>query len=138
MSDLAEISAELNKRFGANTIISGDQIAALQLPRVSTGSLSLDIETGGGFPYGRLIEIYGLESSGKSFIAAKIVANAQKSGKKAAWMDIEGAFDPEWASLLGVNVSDLMLARPVSGEQACDILEAFVQSSDCICSESFI
>lgn len=131
MSELEEIVGELNKRFGKKTIISGDEITALELPRASTGSLALDIETGGGFPFGRMVEIYGRESAGKSFVATKTVAEVQKLNKKAVWIDVEGTFDREWATILGVDVSKLLLARPESGEDACDILDAVIRSGDC-------
>ncbi len=131
MSGLAEAAAELNKRFGKNTVISGDEFKGLNVPRISTGSLTLDIALGGGLPVGRLIEIFGMESSGKSYIAALVVANAQKLGKKAVWIDVEGSFDKTWAALLGVNVKDLYVVRPESGEQAGDALETFVRADDC-------
>lgn len=131
MSGLEEAAAELNKRFGKNTVISGDELKALDVPRISTGSLTLDVATGGGLPVGRLIEIYGMESSGKSYIAALTVANAQKMGKKAVWIDVEGSFDAEWASLIGVDIKNLYLVRPENGERAGDILETCVRAEDC-------
>ncbi len=131
MSGLEDAAAELNKRFGKNTVISGDEFKGLDVPRISTGSLTLDIATGGGLPVGRLIEIYGMESSGKSYIAALTVANAQKMGKKAVWIDVEGSFDAIWASLLGVDTKSLYVVRPESGEQAGDALETFVRAEDC-------
>lgn len=131
MSDLSEIVNDLNSRFGKNTIISGDAIAGLDLDRVSTGGLSLDIELGGGFPYGRLVELFGREGTGKTAIALKTVAQVQKEGKSVLWIDVEASFDPEWAKLLGVDVSKLHLAKPESGEAACDILDAVVRSGEC-------
>ena len=131
MSGLDEAAAELNKRFGKNTVISGDEFKGVDIPRISTGSLALDIATGGGLPVGRLIEIFGMESSGKSYIAALLIANAQRMGKRAALIDAEGAFDDLWASLLGVDTSKLLVVRPESGEQAGDALEAFVRADDC-------
>ncbi len=131
MSGLDEAAADLNKRFGKNTVISGDEFKGLDIPRISTGSLTLDIATGGGLPTGRLIEIFGMESSGKTYLALKTVGNAQKMGKKAVWIDVEGVFDAEWATLLGVDISKLFVVRPESGEQAGDALETFVRAEDC-------
>lgn len=131
MSEFENTIRELNKRFGKHTLISGNDMTALEVKRVSTGSLSLDVETGGGLPFGRLVELYGYESSGKSYIAAKTVANAQAMGKKAVWIDVEGTFDPVWASLIGIDVGKLMLTRPDKGEIACDILDAVIRSGDC-------
>lgn len=131
MSELDNTIKELNKRFGKNTMISGNDMTSLEIARASTGSLALDIETGGGFPFGRVIEVYGRESSGKSYIAAKTVAQVQKMGKKAVWIDAEGTFDPIWAALIGVDVKALILTRPESGEIACDILDAVIRSGEC-------
>lgn len=131
MGDLEETISELNKRFGKNTIISGNEIKSVELPRVSTGSLSLDVETGGGLPFGRVVELFGRESTGKTFMSLKTVAEVQKLGRKAAWVDIEGSFDPVWAELLGVDVKKLILARPETGEIAGDILDAVIRSGDC-------
>ena len=131
MSELDDTIRELNKRFGKNTIISGDDIISLEVDRIPTGSLSLDIETGGGFPCGRVVELYGRESTGKTFIAEKTVAEAQKLGKTCVWIDVEGSFDPVWATTLGVDVKKLKLARPETGELACDVLDAVIRSGDC-------
>lgn len=131
MSELDNTIKELNKRFGKNTMISGNDMTSLEIARASTGSLALDIETGGGLPYGRVTELYGRESSGKSYIAARTVAQVQKAGKKAVWIDAEGTFDPVWAQLIGVDVKTLTLTRPESGEIACDILDAVIRSGEC-------
>jgi recombination protein RecA len=130
-SELDNTIRDLNKRFGKNTIISGDELAGIEVQRVSTGSLSLDIETGGGFPYGRLVELYGRESTGKSFMALKTAAEVQKQGKQVVWIDVEGSFDSVWSSLLGVNVKELKLCRPETGEIAGDILDAVIRSGEC-------
>lgn len=130
-NSLKETISELNKRFGKNTIISGDELKALDLKRVSSGSLALDIETGGGFPYGRVVELFGNESTGKSFIAAKTAAEVQKDKRQVMWIDVEGSFDASWAKLCGVEVSKIHLARPDTGEMACDILDASIRSGDC-------
>jgi len=131
MSDLEETIAELNKHFGRNTIISGNDMKAMDIARVSTGSLSLDIETGGGLPYGRVVELFGRESTGKSFMALKTAVQVQKAGKKVVWIDVEGSFDATWAERIGLNVSQIHLARPDKGEVACDILDAVIRSGDC-------
>ena len=131
MSELQETVKELNKRLGKNTIISGDALVGKPLDRVSTGSLSLDIETGGGLPYGRLVEFFGREGTGKTALALKTVAQAQKQGKSVVWIDVEGSFDYKWAALLGVDTSKINLAKPETGEAACDILDAVVRSGDC-------
>ena len=131
MGDLDDIIKDLNKRFGKNTIISGDDIVAMEIERIPTGSLALDVETGGGFPCGRVVELYGRESAGKTFMALKAVAEAQKLGKTAVWIDVEGSFDPVWAALLGVDLKKLRLTRPETGEIACDILDAVIRSGDC-------
>ena len=131
MSDLDDIMKKLNHDFGANTIISGDEIIAMEIERIPTGSLALDIETGGGYPCGRVIELFGRESAGKSFMALKAVAEAQKLGKVAVWIDVEGSFDPVWAALLGVNLKKLKLSRPETGELACDVMDAVIRSGEC-------
>ena len=131
VSDLKETIGELNKRFGRNTIISGDALVSLDIDRVSTGSLTLDIETGGGLPYGRVVEFFGREGTGKSVMAAKVASHVQKMGRDVVWLDVEGSFDPVWATCLGVDVTKIQLAKPESGEKACDILDAVVRSGDC-------
>lgn len=129
--NLDDVIKLLNKKYGENSIISGDECKRLVLPRVSTGSLSLDIETGGGLPNGRLIEIFGSEGSGKTSLAIKIAAEVQKIGKKVVWVDAEGAFDPIWAEKLGMNLKLLRIARPEKGEVAADIIDAVVRSGEC-------
>lgn len=130
MTQLDEVLVKLKKRFGA-AIAQGDEIKSLELERVSTGSLALDIETGGGLPYGRIVEFYGLESCGKSTLAMKVAASVQKAGKPVVWIDAEGAFDGEWAKLLGVDLGKLTVAKPQTGEEAGDILVSVVQSGVC-------
>jgi len=131
VGELDNILRQLNKDFGKNTIISGDEIVSLDIERIPTGSLSLDIETGGGFPCGRVVELFGRESAGKTFIALKAVAEAQKLGKVAVWIDVEGSFDPVWSALLGVDLKKLKLCRPETGELACDIMDAVLRSGEC-------
>lgn len=130
-SELDSVLRELNKRFGEKTVISGDEIVNLVVDRIPTGSLSLDIETGGGYPCGRVVELFGRESAGKTFMALKAVAEAQKLGKIAVWIDVEGSFDPVWSALLGVDLKKLKLSRPETGELACDILDAVIRSGEC-------
>jgi recombination protein RecA len=131
MGNLEDAVNNLNKHFGESTIISGNEVASLKIARVSTGSLSLDIESGGGVPYGRVTELFGYESTGKTFMAIKTAVQAQKQGKKVVWIDVEGTFDATWATLLGLDVSKIYLARPEKGEVACDILDAVIRSGDC-------
>lgn len=128
MSELDDVIKSLNKRYGQDEIIKGDEIDSLIIERIPTGSLSLDIELGGGLPTGRLVEIFGREMSGKTTVALLTIAEAQKVNKECAWIDLEGAYDPAWATALGVNIKRLYLARPDSGEKACDILDALVRS----------
>jgi recombination protein RecA len=131
MTELDDAIKELNKRFGPNTIMTGNDILALAVARIPTGSLSLDIETGGGFPCGRVIELFGRESTGKTFMALKTVAEAQKLKKECVWIDVEGTFDPTWAATLGVDPKALRLSKPETGERACDILDAIIRSGAC-------
>ena len=131
MGELDNIIRQLNKDFGKNTIISGDEIVAMEVDRIPTGSLSLDIEIGGGYPCGRVVELFGRESAGKTFMALKAVAEAQKIGKLAVWIDVEGSFDPVWATLLGVDLKKLKLSRPETGELACDVMDAVIRSGEC-------
>jgi len=127
---LDEVLGKLKKKYGA-AIVRGSEIRSIELDRVSTGSLALDIETGGGLPFGRICELYGLESAGKSTLAMKVVANVQKLGKPVVWIDAEGVFDGEWAKLLGIDLDKLTLAKPQTGEEAGDILVSVVQSGEC-------
>jgi len=127
---LDEVLGKLKKKYGA-AIVRGSEIRSIELDRVSTGSLALDIETGGGLPFGRICELYGLESAGKSTLAMKVVTNVQKLGKPVVWIDAEGVFDGEWAKLLGIDLDKLTLAKPQTGEEAGDILVSVVQSGEC-------
>jgi recombination protein RecA len=129
-NQLDEVLAKLRKKYGA-AILSGSDIRSIELDRVSTGSLALDIETGGGLPYGRICEFWGLESCGKTTLAMKVVANVQKEGKPVVWIDAEGVFDGEWAKLMGIDLDKLTLAKPQTGEEVGDILVSVVQSGEC-------
>ncbi len=121
---------QIQKQFGKGAIMKlGSEDAKLNVEAISTGCLSLDIATGiGGIPKGRITEIYGPESSGKTTIALHIIAEAQKAGGKAAFIDAEHALDPEYASKLGVDVDELLVSQPDTGEQALEICEMLVRS----------
>ncbi len=121
---------QIEKQFGKGAIMKlGSDGAKLNIDYISTGSVSLDIATGiGGIPRGRVIEIFGPESSGKTTLALHIIAEAQKKGGKAAFIDAEHALDPEYAGKLGVNIAELLVSQPDTGEQALEICEVLVRS----------
>ncbi len=127
---LEQAISQIEKQFGKGSIMKlGDESAKVRIPAISTGSLELDIALGiGGVPRGRVIEIYGPESSGKTTLTLHIVAQAQKSGGIAAFVDAEHALDPSYASKLGVNTDDLLVSQPDTGEEALEITEALVRS----------
>ena len=122
--------SQIQKSFGKGAIMKlGDDDAKLNVEAISTGSMSLDMATGvGGVPRGRIIEIYGPESSGKTTLTLHIIAEAQKAGGKAAFIDAEHALDPEYARNLGVDVDELLVSQPDYGEQALEIVEMLVRS----------
>ncbi len=121
--------AQIEKQFGKGSIMKLGENAKLNIEAIPTGALPLDIATGiGGVPKGRIIEIYGPESSGKTTVALHIVAEAQKKGGIAAFIDAEHALDPGYAKNLGVKVEDLIISQPDTGEQALEIAEALVRS----------
>jgi recombination protein RecA len=122
--------AQVEKQFGKGSVMRlGDKRARLQVEAIPTGILSLDIALGvGGFPRGRIIEIYGPEGTGKTTLALEAVANAQKIGGKALFVDVEHAFSPEYAANLGVNIDDLIISQPDYAEQALEIIDTFVRS----------
>lgn len=121
--------AQIEKQFGKGSIMKLGENAKLNIEAISTGALPLDIATGiGGVPKGRIIEIFGPESSGKTTVALHIVAEAQKRGGIAAFIDAEHALDPAYAKNLGVKVEDLIISQPDTGEQALEIAEALVRS----------
>jgi recombination protein RecA len=110
---------QIEKSFGKGSIMRLDEDAYLAIPGISTGTLSLDLALGGrGIPRGRIVEIFGPESSGKTTLALTVVASAQKAGGVAAFIDAEHALDPSWARKLGVNIDDLLVSQPDTGEQA--------------------
>src|SRR5713226_7241370 len=120
----------IEKRFGKGSIMRMGEKEVSDIPAISTTSLSLDAAVGvGGVPRGRIIEIYGPESSGKTTLALHIVAEAQKAGGVAAYIDAEHAMDADYAGKLGVNIDDLLISQPDSGEQALEIAEALVRSN---------
>jgi recombination protein RecA len=120
----------IEKKFGKGSIMRLGEREVSEIPAISTTSLSLDAALGvGGVPRGRVIEIYGPESSGKTTLALHIVAEAQKSGDVAAYIDAEHAMDAEYAGKLGVNIDELLISQPDSGEQALEICEALVRSN---------
>ena len=122
--------ASIEKKFGKGSIMRLGEREVSDVPAISTTSLSLDAAVGvGGVPRGRIIEIYGPESSGKTTLALHIVAEAQKSGGVAAYIDAEHAMDAEYAGKLGVDIDQLLISQPDSGEQALEIAEALVRSN---------
>jgi len=120
----------IEKQFGKGSIMKLGQDFKLDVPAIPTGSVTLDIALGvGGVPRGRVIEIFGPESSGKTTLTLSIIANAQRSGGTAAFIDAEHAFDPAYAKMLGVNLDNLLMSQPDTGEQALDITETLVKSN---------
>jgi recombination protein RecA len=127
--DLAEALAEIKQRFGEGSIMKLKEAKAVNVGAISTQSISLDLALGiGGLPRGRVIEIYGPESSGKTTLALHVLAEAQKKGGVGAFVDAEHALDPEYARKIGVNVNELLISQPDSGEQALQIVETLVSS----------
>ncbi len=121
--------AQIEKQFGKGAVMRLGQNEAMQVDVIPTGSLSLDLALGiGGLPRGRIVEIYGPESSGKTTLALHCVAEAQKLGGYAAFIDVEHALDPVYAGALGVDVDSLLVSQPDTGEQALEITEALVRS----------
>jgi len=122
--------ANIEKKFGKGSIMRLGERPVEEIGSISTNCLSLDAAIGvGGFPRGRIIEVYGPESSGKTTLALQVVASAQKAGGVAAYIDAEHAMDPEYAEKLGVDIDDLLISQPDSGEQALDIAETLVRSA---------
>ena len=122
---------QIERQFGKGSVMRlGDSSAAKDIDVVSTGSLGLDIALGiGGLPKGRVVEIYGPESSGKTTLTLQVIAEAQKSGGTAAFVDAEHALDPQYAGRLGVHVDDLLVSQPDTGEQALEIVDMLVRSA---------
>ena len=121
--------SQIEKQFGKGSVMKLGDFKAMEVEAIPTGALSLDIALGiGGVPRGRIIEVYGPESSGKTTLALHIIAEAQKTGGEAAFIDAEHALDPVYAKKLGVNVDDLIVSQPDTGEQALEITESLVRS----------
>ena len=121
--------ANLKKRFGEGTVMKLGEAERMKVAAIPTGSLSLDLALGiGGVPRGRITEIYGPESSGKTTICQHIIAEAQKMGGIAAFIDVEHALDPDYAARCGVNIDELYISQPDTGEQALEIAEALIRS----------
>ena len=120
---------QIEKKYGAGAVMRLGQTKTLNVDAIPTGSMTLDMALGiGGVPRGRIVEIYGPESSGKTTVALSIIAQAQKAGGEAAFIDVEHALDPVYAQALGVNIDDLLVSQPDSGEQALEIAEALIRS----------
>ena len=125
-----DLLASIEKQFGKGAVMRLGDSSHVDIETVSSGSLSLDIALGvGGYPKGRVIEIFGPESSGKTTFALHAIAEVQKQGGRAAFIDAEHALDPIYAKNLGVNINDLLLAQPDTGEQALEICDALVKSN---------
>lgn len=121
--------AQIEKSFGKGAVMKLGQATTMNVASISTGSLGLDMALGiGGVPRGRIIEVYGPESSGKTTVALQIVAQAQKEGGEAAFIDVEHALDPIYAKALGVDIDSLLVSQPDTGEQALEIMEALIRS----------
>ena len=126
---LAQVLSDIEKQFGKGAIMKLGSESHMEVDAVSSGSISLDIALGvGGYPKGRIIEIYGPESSGKTTFALHAIAEVQKKGGRAAFIDAEHALDPVYAKNLGVNIDDLLLSQPDTGEQGLAICDALVKS----------
>ena len=126
---LAAALGQIERQFGKGSIMRmGDYGVGQDIEKVSTGSLGLDIALGGGLPKGRVIEIYGPESSGKTTLTLQVIAEVQKSGGTAAFVDAEHALDTSYAQKLGVNIDDLLVSQPDTGEQALEITDMLVRS----------
>lgn len=126
---LEQVLSDIEKQFGKGSIMKLGDNKHMEIDVCPSGSLSLDIALGiGGYPKGRIIEIYGPESSGKTTFALHAIAEAQKMGGRAAFIDAEHALDPNYAKNLGVNINELLLSQPDTGEQALEICEALVRS----------
>ena len=122
--------AQIDRAFGKGSVMKLGQRDAMEVEAISTGSLSLDLALGiGGLPRGRIVEIYGPESSGKTTLALHAIAEAQKAGGTAAFVDAEHALDPVYARKLGVNIDELIVSQPDTGEQALEIVDTLVRSN---------
>ncbi|MEK9183868.1 MAG: recombinase RecA [Patescibacteria group bacterium] len=128
--ELNALLAELQSKFGEGAIMKLGEHKKINVDVISTGSFSLDLALGiNGLPKGRIVEIFGPESSGKTTLALNVVAQSQKKGGKCAFIDAEHAMDPDYAAKLGVQINDLLISQPGSGEEALNILESLVRSN---------
>src|SRR5574344_2936683 len=126
---LEQVLLDIEKQFGKGSVMKLGEHEHQRIDTISSGSLSLDLALGiGGYPKGRIIEIYGPESSGKTTFALHAIAEAQKKGGRAAFIDAEHSLDPKYAEKLGVNINELLLSQPDNGEQALEICEDLVRS----------
>ncbi|TAK89043.1 recombinase RecA [Patescibacteria group bacterium] len=121
--------SQIEKQFGSGSIMKLGDTHKIDVKTIPSGSLSLDLALGGGYPQGRVVEIYGPESSGKTTLALHAVAQVQKNGGLAAYVDAEHALDPEYAKKIGVNLDNLLVSQPDTGEQALEITETLVRSN---------
>jgi len=126
---IQEAVDQIEKQFGKGTIMKMGNGSSIEVERTSSGSISLDIALGGGVPRGRIVEIFGPESSGKTTLASHIVAEFQRQGGIAAFIDAEHAFDPEYAKKIGVDINNLLISQPDTGEQALEITETLIRSN---------
>ena len=121
--------SQIEKQFGKGSVMKLGEFKAMEIEAIPTGALSLDMALGiGGVPRGRIIEVFGPESSGKTTLALHVVAEAQKMGGEAAFIDAEHALDPVYAKKLGVDIDNLIVAQPDTGEQALEITESLIRS----------
>lgn len=127
--ELEALMENLQSRFGEGAVMKLGEAHKVNVESVPSGSFSLDLALGGGLPKGRIIEIYGPESSGKTTLALHAVAEVQKSGGKAAFIDAEHALDPEYAARIGVKTKELIISQPDNGEEALNIMESLVRSN---------
>ncbi len=128
--NVGEVISEIKDKFGEGAIMKLGEVKKVDVAAIPTGAPSLDIALGiGGVPRGRIIEIYGPESSGKTTLSLHIIANAQKAGGTAAFVDAEHALDPSYAKKIGVKIDDLLISQPDAGEQALEIVETLVRSN---------
>ena len=126
---LEQVLADIEKQFGAGAIMKLGDNEHMNVDVTSSGSIAIDVALGvGGYPKGRIIEIYGPESSGKTTVALQAIAEVQKNGGRAAFIDAEHALDPVYAKKLGVNINELLLSQPDTGEEALEICDALVKS----------
>ncbi len=121
--------AQIEKKYGQGAIMKMGDVGKIDIARTPTGSISLDMAIGGGIPKGRILEIYGPESSGKTTLTLHMIAQSQKMGGQAAFIDAEHALDPEYARSIGVDIDNLLISQPDTGEQALEIVETLVRSN---------